>query len=262
VVSQFPFSIQNDVSAVPGRFRLILAQGPSPLVLAGAASPFPAGALLLVPPGSRCSAQGGGELSCVTFGRSMVDPLALDGSADRIVDILTAVHPTNAHLWGRDLEEARGLFAAMGREAAAQAVGYREMLRLKLMETILLLARVSSAPPRPATASAPLRFHADEVMQFIQAHAADELTLPGLASRYGLNPSYFSRLFSASAGMTLVEYINRSRIQKSCQLLKRTEASIVEVAMAVGYNNLSHFNRHFRRVMGKSPREYRSDSRK
>ncbi len=55
----------------------------------------------------------------------------------------------------------------------------------------------------------------------------------------------------------MVESINRARIQKGCQLLKRSQATIVEIAMAVGYNNLSHFNRYFRRIVGMSPRDYR-----
>ena len=134
-----------------------------------------------------------------------------------------------------------------------RTTGFQSMMRLKLMELILLLARART----DTRGSTPIRFHHVEAMEYIQAHSADPLTLPDLAARYGLNPSYFSRLFSSKAGMPLVEYINRIRIQKSCLLLKRSEASIMEIALAVGYNNLSHFNRYFRRLMGKSPHEYR-----
>jgi len=107
-----------------------------------------------------------------------------------------------------------------------------------------------------------LRFHPEAARQYIQAHSADPLSLDGLAARYGMNPSNFSRLFNGSTAVPLVEYINRVRIQKSCQLLKRTDAGIMEIAMAVGYNNLSHFNRYFKRIIGQSPREYRSASKR
>lgn len=60
----------------------------------------------------------------------------------------------------------------------------------------------------------------------------------------------------------MFEYLNRIRIQKSCLFLKRSSMSIVEIAFSVGYNNLSHFNRYFRRIMGMSPREYRNRSKK
>jgi AraC-like DNA-binding protein len=245
VETSFPLSIQNDASPVPGLFRLIFHQG---------------GTLVLVPPGAHCDLRGKAAVVCACFGRSLVDPLALNGSSDRVVEVLSAVQAASVQLCGRDREEARELFAAMSREAAAQAPGFQGMLRLKLMESILLFVRARGAV-HGAPAPTRLRFHPDEVMQFIQAHAADELSLTELAARYGLNPSYFSRLFSSRTGMTVVECINAARIQKSCQLLKRTEASIVEIALAVGYNNLSHFNRYFRRITGTSPREYRRTSR-
>ena len=47
------------------------------------------------------------------------------------------------------------------------------------------------------------------------------------------------------------------RIQKSCLLLKRSDMPILDVAYAVGYNNISFFNRYFRKIMKMSPREYR-----
>jgi AraC-like DNA-binding protein len=274
----FPFAINRNASAGPGAFRLILVHGGAVrLAQAGAVSLIPAGTLLLLPPGSRSRLlpDAHAEIHCACFGRSLIDPLALNGATDSVVEMLGTTEPTRARLTGRELEGARGIFSVMEREAGARTPGFQGMVRLKLMEAVLLLVRarlggpsghesVDDAPGGDAAGSAPapLRFHPEEAMQYIQAHSADPLSLPELAARYGLNPSYFSRTFSGHAGVPLVEYINRIRIQKSCQLLKRTEAGIVEIAMAVGYNNLSHFNRYFRRIMGQSPREYRLMSKR
>jgi AraC-like DNA-binding protein len=135
------------------------------------------------------------------------------------------------------------------------------MVRLKLMEALLLFSR-GRATGHGEAARPPVRFHPAEAMREIREHCADQVSLAEIASRYGLNPSYFSRLFHLHSGMPLVEFINRARIQKSCQLLKRSDAGIVEIALAAGYNNLSHFNRYFRRITGMSPREYRTASKK
>ena len=135
------------------------------------------------------------------------------------------------------------------------------MVRVKLMEAVLLLWRGLSPGPA-STGGSVLRFHAEEAKRYIEEHCSEPLTLSQLAGRYGLNPSYFSRLFHQEAGVPVVESINRARIQKGCQLLKRSQATIVEIALAVGYNNLSHFNRYFRRIVGMSPREYRQASGK
>ena len=100
------------------------------------------------------------------------------------------------------------------------------------------------------------------MQRFLHERYADTLTLPGIAERFGFNPSYFSRLFHRQAGLTLVEYLNGIRIRRSCVLLKRTSLGVLEIAFSVGYNNLSHFNRYFRRIVGMSPREYRARGEK
>jgi AraC-like DNA-binding protein len=248
-----------NLSTEPGHFRLLLVQeGAVRLLGAGGSSAFTAGTLLLIPPGSgsRLIKDLRAEVRCISFSRSQVDPLALNGSVDIAVEILAAAEPTHARLFGRHYEEARSLFASVERENTTQSPGFQGMVRLKLMEAMLLLARARQSPA--AARQAPIRFHAEEARAYIREHAADALSLAAVAARYGMNPSYFSRLFRKQTGLTLVELINKTRIQKSCQLLKRTEASIVEIAVAAGYNNLSHFNRYFRRIVGMSPREYRN----
>jgi AraC-like DNA-binding protein len=97
----------------------------------------------------------------------------------------------------------------------------------------------------------------DGVIAVIEANYSDEYSLAKLASGLGLTPSYFSHLFHRTTGMPLFEYINTIRIRKACGLLKRTGMSILEIAYAVGYNNLSFFNRYFKKVMNMSPREYK-----
>ncbi|HAE22166.1 MAG TPA: hypothetical protein DCG47_07575 [Spirochaetaceae bacterium] len=72
-----------------------------------------------------------------------------------------------------------------------------------------------------------------------------------------MNTSDFSRRFKELAGCPLFEFINRQRIKRACALLKSSGLSIIEIAEAVGYNNLSFFNRYFLRIVGVSPREYR-----
>ncbi len=260
----FPFAIGLESSAGPGSFLLgLVTRGVLRILRAGPTSILPAGTLFLVPPGFACRfvKEPGSVVSVVSFGRSLVDPLALDSSLDLVVETLASSDLRMARLRGPELAEAEALFAFTEREAREQRPGFPSMVRLKLTEAILLLGRVGSGAAE-GDARPVLRFHPDEAMQFIRERCTDQLSLAGIAARYGLNPSYFSRLFHRHAGMPLVEFINRARVQRSCQLLKRSEAGIIDVAVAVGYNNLSHFNRSFRRFMGMSPREYRISSRR
>jgi transcriptional regulator GlxA family with amidase domain len=72
-----------------------------------------------------------------------------------------------------------------------------------------------------------------------------------------MNTSDFSRRFKARTGYPLFEYINRLRVKRAAALLKRTDMGVLDIALAVGYNNLSFFNRYFRRLTGLTPAEYR-----
>ncbi len=260
----FPFSIGLGSLAAPGAFLIgLVRQGSLRILGQGPAVVLPAGTLFLVPPGSACRLvrEPGAVAAGFSFGRSLVDPLSLESSLDLVVEALSSPLPRLARLRAPELAEAAAIFASLEREAKDLRTGFPSMVRLKLTEAILILGRAGSEA-RDGESPAVLRFHPDEAVQHVRERCADPLTLAGVAARYGMNPSYFSRLFHRHAGMPLVEFINRARIQRSCLLLKHSDASIVEVAIAVGYNNLSHFNRQFRRAMGVSPREYRLSSRK
>ncbi len=220
--------------------------------------------LVLLPPASahRILRGAGAVVRGCSFGRSLVDPLAIGQAVVEELGISGAGGAAGHHsarLAPEEFREACGLFSFVEREARDRRPGSDAMLRLKLMEAILVLYR---ARRQAAPVAGPPAFHLDEVQHFLEERYADALTLPGIAERFGFNPSYFSRLFHRQAGVPLVEYINGVRIRRSCVLLKRTSLGVLEIALSVGYNNLSHFNRYFRRLVGMSPREYRARGEK
>jgi len=72
----------------------------------------------------------------------------------------------------------------------------------------------------------------------------------------------FSRNFSAVTGHSLVDFLNRIRIGQACGMLYASDAQITSIAQEVGYKNLANFNRHFLKVKGMTPTEYRETARK
>ena len=260
----FPFFVGTEAAVRTKLFRVFFVQqGALRIQTESRVMTLSAGTLLLVPPGRYCRLVKGQDAAVRTFAfsRSLVDPLTLEPSVNLMVEAMSESEPQASRLSPTELEQADFLFSSLAKEVQQKGTGYQTMVRLKLMEVLLLLSR-GRCGGEGADLRAPVRFHPEEAMQHIRERCADPLSLSEIASRYELNPSYFSRLFHRHAGIPLVEFINRARIQKSCRLLKRSDASIVEIAVAVGYNNLSHFNRCFRRLMGVSPREYRTKTRK
>ena len=83
------------------------------------------------------------------------------------------------------------------------------------------------------------------------------LTLDDAASLAGLAPTYFSKCFHRRVGMTFAEWSAHIRVTKAKSLLRIADLSITAVALTVGYTDITTFERAFRRIEGRSPREYK-----
>jgi len=96
------------------------------------------------------------------------------------------------------------------------------------------------------------------ITQFIFQHFNKKISLNAIADVACMHPGSVGRFFKQSAGFSLIEYINLVRIGKVCELLNETDKSISTIAMDCGFENLSYFNRCFKRIKGQTPQEYRS----
>ena len=82
------------------------------------------------------------------------------------------------------------------------------------------------------------------------------LDLAEVASTCSLNPYYFSTKFKKEAGLSFKEYLTKVRIVAAENLLRTTNMKLLDISAQVGYNNVEHFNRVFKKSNGVSPREY------
>lgn len=92
---------------------------------------------------------------------------------------------------------------------------------------------------------------------FIAKNIGDALSLPKIAAVAHMSAFYFCKVFKLTTGLTLTEYLARSRVELTKQMLITPTMRISEAAYAAGFQSLSQFNRVFRRVMGESPTTYR-----
>jgi AraC-like DNA-binding protein len=91
----------------------------------------------------------------------------------------------------------------------------------------------------------------------IEAAAEEALSLDDLASEAAMSPYHFLRSFRRVAGMTPHQYVLRTRLHRAAVRLRRTSDAVSAIAFDAGFNDLSTFNRRFRRVMGLSPGGFR-----
>lgn len=124
-------------------------------------------------------------------------------------------------------------------------------------------ARVAS-PVRPAAAAgskAPAvpgsRPEIEQVLAYIERNLTRPISRQDLARQAAFAPSYFSALFREATGTTIPEYINARRVLRAQELLRDPQTRVSAVCYAVGFRDLSNFNRVFKRLVGQTPREYR-----
>jgi AraC-like DNA-binding protein len=97
----------------------------------------------------------------------------------------------------------------------------------------------------------------NRAVDYIFAHYARELPLEEVAEHLGMKPTYFSRVFKQATGRTFIEFVNRLRISKSCELLADGDKAVTDVCFESGFNNISNFNRRFQQLKGMTPSHYR-----
>jgi len=96
-----------------------------------------------------------------------------------------------------------------------------------------------------------------EAASYLHVHFPENVSLAGTAEHINANPSYLSRLFRQTTGMTFREYLNMIRIEEAKRLLSATDYPVSEIAIACGFSDQSHFARVFKKSTGLTPKNYR-----
>ena len=95
------------------------------------------------------------------------------------------------------------------------------------------------------------------LIRHVEKNVEDSLSLGRAAQICGLERTYFCRFFRARVGMSFSEWSRRLRVERAKALLRGEHRSVLAVALAVGYKDITTFERNFRRCEQLSPVEYR-----
>lgn len=93
----------------------------------------------------------------------------------------------------------------------------------------------------------------DRIIEFLNSNYREDVSREGLAGAVGMNHDYMSRQFKSYTGKKINEYINELRVREAVKKIEESEATILEVALSVGFESLSTFSRAFRKVTGRRP---------
>lgn len=120
-----------------------------------------------------------------------------------------------------------------------------------------LVEAVIDAVASQLHADKPIHPAVSEALTYIQQHFCQPLTIEEIARQVAIHPAYLQRIFSQSLGMPMMQWVNRLRMQKGVWLLRDTEATILEIAKALGFNSRQTFHAAFLGYYKISPQKYR-----
>ena len=95
-------------------------------------------------------------------------------------------------------------------------------------------------------------------MDFIYSHLNTRITVQTLSEYTGLSSSYLSRLFKKELGISISDYILEKKIEKSENLLKYSDYSLIDIANYLAFSSQSHFIQTFKKAVGLTPNKYRN----
>lgn len=101
----------------------------------------------------------------------------------------------------------------------------------------------------------------ERMAAFIAAEYQQPLKVEDVARAVGLHPNYAMTLFRRAFGATLLEYLTQTRLSHAQRLLATTDAKVIDIAFASGFNSVSRFYDAFQKAQGRSPRVYRAGLR-
>ena len=99
-----------------------------------------------------------------------------------------------------------------------------------------------------------------DIMNYLKSHYRD-VTLDELAENFNLSKPYLSKYIKENAGITFQDAVKEARMKKARKLLKDSNQTVESIAAAVGYDNVEHFNRLFKKIYGLTPVQFRRESR-
>jgi AraC-like DNA-binding protein len=212
----------------------------------------PAGAVNLANPGEPHTGQ-----AAVPQGWSYrmfyLDPAVLNGVARQMADkpVDFPFFPDGVIHDSAMADRLQGLHRLLecdGSDPLEAQSGLLEML-------ILLIARHADAAPRGRPAGKEPQA-VRRVRDYIAVHYGQSLSVDRLASEAGLSPFHFMRVFRRTVGLSPHAYLTQVRVRRAKDLIARGE-NLAATAIAVGFGDQSHLNRHFKRLTGFTPGYYR-----
>lgn len=224
--------------------------------------PFAAGDVALIPPSmlhrweytpDSADTDGCIRYLMVAFSHSLVERCmeVFPEVRNRLIGV---PFPTDALKFGP--ESSRAI-----RKLLSEMNGLDELGRLCALFRLLPIIFTSSDH---TLAGRPMRIERDvrrmqQISTYVMAHYIHPISLEDIAAEVGMNRSAFCSYFKRRKGITFSQFVTRYRLNTACELLKHSQKQVSEICYMVGFNDVPHFNRLFKKAKHITPKAYRNN---
>ncbi len=198
-----------------------------------------------------------------------IDRHGLPGVPEEFRDVLPEVLPLDPTFQNRlnrrsrivfdDPEPVTTLIRRMHAELKAMQAGWEEVVRSCFKVLLVECCRQavkSGMESLSSPAGEPIAW-LEKLRRKLDAEFRSPVSVESLAGQLGVTDSHLCRSFKQYTGKTVMAYVMERRVQAAMMELRQTQDKVASVALAAGFNDLAHFNRTFKRMLGCTPRTFR-----
>ncbi len=117
-----------------------------------------------------------------------------------------------------------------------------------------IFSSISAVPEMPRKKITSLWKKMKLILKFVENNYMEKITIEDVAKEVNLSQSHFMKYFKNTMGTSFIDYLNEYRLTMASRLLISSDSSILDIAAEVGFDNLSYFNRSFKKRFQQTPR--------
>lgn len=195
-----------------------------------------------------------GEIVRWLIGKQVIDRVAYESISQQPIE--PSGHCSGRYMVRDPLTEQLSQSVREEFERGVPSVLFAESAMTVLLTHLMRNSAITAKlPPGLERSLSPSQFR--KVLDYIEAHLGDDLSLCELADEVGMSAHYFSALFRNRTGLSPYRYITERRIEEAKRLLRRSNLRLVDIALEVGFSSQSRFTEAFTRIAGTTPLTYR-----
>jgi AraC-like DNA-binding protein len=205
---------------------------------------------ILLPPGEFYNYQADTkhpwEIYCLHFNGNMINELSAT------FDLKRFAFPTNIVFDSQMIDSWKEIVSNLSNDFTDEKIAYANLCLYRFVSFFLFPSQEQKNTPE-----AEKHCQLDQSILFMKANVHKRLCVDEIAETFKYSPSHYSVLFKQKTGLSPIEYFIRLKVQHAGELLTGSDLIVKEIAGKVGYDDPFYFTRIFKKVTGKTPREYK-----